>query len=179
MMQPRSKSRFLSHQIQIDYFKILGIQKSFKISQEDLKRLYKDHMKELHPDKHTLKSKEEQELTAKLASEVTRGYEVLTDDYERSLHLLELNGNKMEEDISGSILGHEFLMDIMEIREETESTDDKAKLENLLSENQVRIGDTCEDLADSFEKNDLDEAKRHAAKLQYWNRIRETIKEKL
>lgn len=136
-------------------------------------------MKILHPDKHTLKSLEKQESTAKLASEVTRGYEVLKDDYERSLHLLELNGNKMDEDISGDILGHDFLMNIMEIREQTDGTDDVTELKKLLAENQGRIDETCEELAIAFGNDDLDEAKRLAAKLQYWNRIRETILEKI
>jgi molecular chaperone HscB len=171
--------RFFSQQSHTDYFQIMGLQQSFKISQQDLKHLYKEHMKILHPDKHTLKSLEKQESTAKLASEVTRGYEVLKDDYERSLHLLELNGNKMDEDISGDILGNDFLMNIMELREQTDGTDDVTELKKLLAENQGRIDETCEELAVAFGNDDLDEAKRLAAKLQYWNRIRETILEKI
>ncbi len=162
-----------------DYFQIMGLHQSFHVSHDELKQLYRNHMKLLHPDKHTLKSIPEQESTAKLASEITRGYEVLKDDYERSLHLLELNGNPMEDDVSGTILGSEFLMDIMEIREGIDGTEDEGMLRDFMGDNQGRIDETCEELGVAFGKKDLDEAKRLAAKLQYWNRIRETILEKM
>ena len=162
-----------------DYFQIMGIHQSFDISQQELKQIYREHMKILHPDKHTLKSREEQESTAKLAGEVTSGYEVLKDSYERALHILELNGNKMNDDISGNILGHEFLMDVMDLREHIDGTKDPDELKRLMVENQGRIEETCDELALAFSNNDLDEAKRMAAKLQYWNRIRETVNEKL
>ena len=135
-------------------------------------------MKKLHPDKHTLKSLEERELIAEQASQITRGYDVLRDDYERALHLLELGGNKMEDDISGNILGHAFLMDVMEIRESVEDTSDADILMGLLDENKRRIEETCNELAVAFKDDNLDEAVRLAAKLQYWNRIQESILEK-
>jgi len=143
-------------------------------------------MKVLHPDKHTLKPREEQESVARSTSNVTRGYEVLKNDYQRALHLLELKGNAMEDDVSGSILGHDFLMEIMEIRETIDSinmtdntNDDLEELQKLLAENKERIAATCHELAIAFGKDDLDEAKRLAAKLQYWNRIEETITAKI
>ena len=57
-------------------------------------------MKQLHPDRHTLKDTSEQEHVAALATNVTNGFSVLKDDHERALHLLELNGAPMEDTVS-------------------------------------------------------------------------------
>lgn len=65
-----------------------------------LKKLYKEKMKQLHPDKHTLKPLQEQEEAGKHASDMTRAYETIKNDYDRALHLLKLEGYPMEENFS-------------------------------------------------------------------------------
>jgi DnaJ-domain-containing protein 1 len=60
-------------------------------------------MKQLHPDKHTLKPVKEKEEAAKDASNMTRAYETIKDDYDRALHLLKLEGYPMGENFSVSI----------------------------------------------------------------------------
>ena len=169
-------------------------------------------MKLLHPDKHTLKPNQERQRVAKLSSNVTRGYQILCNDYQRALHLLQLEQQQQRfgakaiiqdnEDLllSGNILETDFLMHIMELREEVDQTTSNEHLERLLQENQQRIAKTCHDLEIVFDKllqqhdSDhgeeegdhehqygpyLEEAKRQIAMLQYWNRIQESINEKM
>jgi len=75
-------------------------QRSYEISQDMLKKLYKEKMKQLHPDKHTLKPLQEQEEAGKHASDMTRAYETIKNDYDRALHLLKLEGYPMDENLS-------------------------------------------------------------------------------
>mmetsp|Transcript_2256 Transcript_2256/g.2552 ORF Transcript_2256/g.2552 Transcript_2256/m.2552 type:complete len:210 (+) Transcript_2256:100-729(+) len=163
----------------IDYFKIMGIEQTFGISIDTLKTEYKKLMNKHHPDRHTLKPLSEQETAAEEASLVTRGYEVLKDDYERALHLLELSGVPMEDNVSGDIVGQEVLMNVMELREEVDDAKSDDKLKHLLDMNKERIRETCDNLGLAFEKGDLKNAKRFTAMLQYWNRIEEMIIEKI
>lgn len=152
--------------------------RSYDIEQNDLKATYKKLMNEFHPDRHTLKSQAEQEEAAQQASKISRSYEVLSDNHERALHLLDLGGMPMEDDISGDILGHAFLMEVMELREEIDDAVDEKQLQMLQKNNRERIDDTCQKLSLAFQQNDLGEAKRLTAMLQYWKRIDELINEK-
>lgn len=166
-------------------------------------------MKILHPDKHTLQSIEKQQEVADLSSEVIRGYEILKDDYERALHLLELHGEALEQegttasmkilqendddddddDEKKGAVDTDVLFQVMEIREQIDAVDLKGgddadgkkrrELNRLLQENQGRIEETVELLKGAFGRNDWVHAKRLVATLQYWNRIKETIVEKL
>lgn len=162
-----------------DYFQVLGIKKSYSLSLEELKSSYKKLMVEIHPDRHSLKPIEERQSIADLASNVTRGYAVLKDNHARALHLLKLEGSPMEDTISGSIVGQEILMMVMELREDVDLATKNEDLKSIRDDNTKRIREVCHEIGIAFEHNDLDEAKRLTAVLQYWNKIEEEILEKL
>lgn len=165
-----------------NYFQVLNQPQSYEISQSSLKQVYQSQMKLLHPDKHSLSSPEDQQQATEQSSQVTNAYQILKNNYNRALHLLELNGHGLlEEDgmsIDGDIVGMDVLMLVMEVRELVEEQKkDKTKLQALMQENEKRIEDTTENLKEAFEREDMVEAKRLVATLQYWNRIHETITE--
>ena len=54
-------------------------------------------MSNLHPDRHTLKSIDEQDHYRHQASQVTRAYSILRTPHERALHLIQLTGKTIEE----------------------------------------------------------------------------------
>lgn len=174
----------------INYFNLLGQPETFTISHSELKQSYQSQMKLLHPDKHTLKSEPERQEVAEKSTNVVRAYEVLKDNYQRALHLLELNGESLEEEgvsVSGNIVGMDILMLVMEVREKVDailekyerSDEEKQKLQLLLDENSQRTDETITALMDAFESKDLAQAKRLVATLQYWNKINETIIDKI
>jgi|AntRauTorckE5430_2_1112549.scaffolds.fasta_scaffold01055_2 molecular chaperone HscB len=140
-------------------------------------------MKLLHPDKHALSSSEVQQETASRSTQITHGYQILKNDYQRALHLLELNGHGLEEEdgmsISGDIVGMDVLMLVMEVRELVDNEEDVKELEGMMKDNDERVEDTTRMLEEAFERDDMGEAKRLVATLQYWNRIHDTILEKL
>jgi molecular chaperone HscB len=161
-----------------NFFDVLGLPSSFSVNEEELRSVYRQLMKEYHPDKHSNKSPEDQNALEARASAVTRAYDTLKSPHSRSVHLLEVLGRPLEEAVSGELVGNEFLMDVMELREDVDRTA-PGSLEPLLQENLVRVDETIQELVAAFAEESLDHALELTARLQYWNRIHETIREKM
>lgn len=85
----------------------------------------------------------------------------------------------MTEDLSQQVVGMEFLMLVMEIREAVDAATGDDELQPLLDENYERMAETSRELERGLETGDLDYALQQTARLQYWNRVSETIREKM
>jgi molecular chaperone HscB len=164
-----------------DYFNILGVERTFVQSPDELKTKYKSLMTKFHPDRHTTSSDEIKIQQALLATNVTRAYSVIEDPLTRALHLLELHGHTIggESDQSSVAMSNAFLMEIMEAREEVEHASTDAQLKPLLNACQLRQSQLCLELEKSFNDHSVDDAKLQTAQLQYWRRIEETILDKI
>ena len=158
-------------------------QREFSLDASKLKSTYKRLMAQYHPDRHhSLSDPDELEKFHNISSSITRAYGVLADPHSRAEHLLELQGEPITENCGSLVASDDgmLLMQVMEIREEIDEADDDADiLRQLLVQNEERMGDTCTELADAFEVDNLDEARRLTARLQYWKRIEEKIVDKL
>jgi len=69
-------------------------------------------------------------------------------------------------------------MEIMEAREEVADASTDEELRILLKLCQIKQSNIRSDIAMAFKEERIDDAKYQVAKLQYWNRIEETITEK-
>ena len=78
-----------------------------------------------------------------------------------------------------SIIDNILLLEIMEVREKIENASSDEELRPFLQSCQVKQKELCEQLAASFREDRIDDAKVLTAKLQYWNRIEETIMDKI
>lgn len=78
-----------------------------------------------------------------------------------------------------SIVDNNLLMEIMEAREEVDNASTDEELRPLLQSCQKQQTELCNEIAKSFQEKRIDEAKYKVAKLQYLNRIEETIMEKI
>lgn len=67
----------------------------------------------------------------------------------------------------------------MEIREEIEHASSDEELRPILKACQKSQSGLCDELAIAFREERIDDAKSLTAKLQYWNRIEETIIDKM
>ena len=169
----------------LDAFEVLNMERKFDLSEDELKKSYRSLMANLHPDKHYEKSPSEQEALREKASEVTQSYQILKAFPTRATHMLQLFGkvedmdeSSMKDLLDGS-QGNLLLMEVMEIREEIDETDSEEGLKSLLEENTKKIEDVCNQLAGAFSTEDLDLALELTVKLQYYNRIDETIRAKM
>ena len=115
------------------------------------------------------------------ASDITDAYAVLRAPHQRAVHLLELLGTPLDEDTSGDVLGMEFLMEVMEVREELE--DAGAELPRLLAiraANQEQMDELHAQLRGAFDDSrDLTVAHALTARLQYLQRIEDEVVSKL
>ena len=148
-------------------------------------------MTELHPDK--LNNADTTNNTTNLdknidASDVTHAYEIVSHPLTRASHMLESYGMQITESDTGNddFIGMDFLLEVMEIRQNIEDVvvnESKERMDEKLrpiwTENQQAIQTTIAHMEEAFEKNDLEEAKKLTAQLQYWFRVEETIVEKM
>ena len=131
-----------------------------------------------HPDRHGHCSPEEQQRLADHASEITDAYAILRAPHRRAVHLLELHGVPLAEGTSGDILGPEFLMHVLEVREELEEAREQPpQLQALSAANEEAMSELHADLQAAFDvANDLDAARALTARLQYLQRIEDEIR---
>jgi molecular chaperone HscB len=115
-----------------------------------------------------------------LSSSITRAYDVLSGPHSRAEHLLELNGATITENCT-ALVDATLLMEVMEIREEIDNASDDAEiLRTLLAQNEERIERVVMLLREAFDRrDDMEEARRLTAQLQYWKRIEEKVVDKL
>ena len=92
--------------------------------------------------------------------------------------MLELNGSPLTEENEGTaLLGPDFLMYIMEVREELDESPQPSRVAEILAEVASREGGVCDELAAAFGANDTKSARALTGQLQYLHRVREEIKE--
>lgn len=178
-----------------DAFRLFHLPYSFQIDQDALRSTYHEFMRNLHPDKqqqqqqqlHTQSNNgdasnwDDDETLGDAAAIITNAYDTLKRPHVRATHLLDLLGHSMTKEGSEEQMpvGMAFLTEIMQIRQAVDSVDTDAQLKPLLDQNALRIKETCKQLAAAFEASDMPLAMQLTAHLQYWNRIDETLRDKM
>ena len=72
-----NRGKIVKPRSSLDNFSIFGIERSFALDPARLAKTYKALQRQLHPDLFSLKSKEEQDLSAEWSSLVNDGYKVV------------------------------------------------------------------------------------------------------
>uniref|UniRef100_H2ZBV2 J domain-containing protein n=1 Tax=Ciona savignyi TaxID=51511 RepID=H2ZBV2_CIOSA len=75
-----------------NYFTLFDLQTDFIISLPDLQQKFKELQKLLHPDKFSLKSATEQEVSQSVSSKLNKAYFCLAKPLSRGLYMLKLQG---------------------------------------------------------------------------------------
>jgi Fe-S protein assembly co-chaperone HscB len=167
-----------------DAFQIFSLPYKFQIDEDALRATYRSIMKDLHPDMQhqnrgdSLQNQREDAVEAIQAMDpsiVTDAYYKLRRPHIRAMHLLELLGYPLQE--VANELHEEFLLEIMELRHDIEAAATDA--EPLFDANLQRIAETCRMLHSALEAQNVDAAWKLTGELQYWNRIDETLREKM
>lgn len=161
-----------------NYFRILNLDEKFDIDTKELQNKYRKMQSHLHPDKFTNKSDEEKSISANFSSLVNKAYNSLQIPLKRAEHLLELKGDTTGEQ---TIDDPEFLMEMMELNEELETTTDIEKLKELNIKNKNQLEIIARSIDECFRKNDLKQAKFFVVKMKYYsslgNRINSLLRE--
>lgn len=99
----------------------------------------------------------------------------------RATHLLELHGAPLNEETGADVLGPEFLMHVMDVREELEEAGAEVqRLQELRDANQEAMDELHGQLGTVFDDApDLPAARGLTARLQYLQRIEDEAKSRL
>ncbi|XP_022095837.1 iron-sulfur cluster co-chaperone protein HscB, mitochondrial-like [Acanthaster planci] len=160
-----------------NFFQIMLCDQTFDIDTEQLTQTFRNLQRQLHPDKFSIMSKEEQDYSAMQSSEVNKAYSTLLKPLSRGLYLLELNGLTIEEGDAGIEPG--FLMEVMETNEELAETDDDATVRRIGEENTVKLGAFLKDLSQAFSEGNYPQAREILMRLKYFSNIDDKVKDKL
>jgi molecular chaperone HscB len=152
-------------------FRVFDLPLRFALDETALRNHYRQLMAQHHPDRSR--------VTDDMASLITRSYDTLRYKHRRAMHLMELLGQAVDESSSGDLVGPGFLLEMMEAREEVERVVGDDQLRPLLDDNRRRMEDMAVKLDQAVQQNDLETATRLTARLQYLNRLEETIREKM
>ena len=173
----------------VNQFELLGLPTIFHIDEQQLKTNYLKLMVESHPDKLASQQRGRSSSPASagggsgehdnLASMVTKAFDTLQKPHTRAQHLLELVGRPLEEAATANLVGLEFLGEILEWRESIQAESDQRNLHEWRDRCRDRNEETCRALADALDAHDWDAALERTAQLQYWNRVDETLRDKM
>ncbi|XP_060125440.1 iron-sulfur cluster co-chaperone protein HscB isoform X2 [Zootoca vivipara] len=119
----------------------------------------------------------EQNFSKQHSSLANKAYRTLLSPLSRGLYLLELNGVELEKGTDPEA-DPEFLSEIMEINEKLSDANNDAKIEEMENFIAAKQEELIKDVSRAFEHDDLQEAKKHLAKMKYFANLEEKLKEK-
>jgi molecular chaperone HscB len=95
---------------------LLRIDRHHQIDANELAKNFRDVQNQIHPDKFSGKSKEEQKLSAEWSSLINKAYTIIQNPLKRGMYLLKSEGMTIPEE--NTITDTEFLMEMLERNEE-------------------------------------------------------------
>ncbi|CAH2010596.1 unnamed protein product [Acanthoscelides obtectus] len=161
-------------------FKVLSMEEDFKMDEGALKNKFRKMQSLIHPDKFSNRSSAEQSISEEYSSLINKAYNILQTPLKRAEHLLELKGQKLDE--NDKIDDPEFLMEMMSLNEEVEEAgDNKQLLKNLFEKNKCVIDQLEKEIEDNFRSNSIEKTKKNVIKLKYFisihNKINKILRE--
>lgn len=147
-----------------DYFRVLGVPRSFAVDLEDLERRYKETTKILHPDRFARADSQARRASLERSVQLNEAWRTLRDPVRRAEYLLSLHGVDMGERMGGSPqepsrgqatlpVPQVLLMEVMELREalaEAQVSKDLPEVEALIGKVRGRLESVMADVALGF-----------------------------
>ncbi|KAI9501240.1 molecular chaperone [Coemansia spiralis] len=157
------------------YFDVLlDGQPSFDIDTSTLRRNFLKIQQLVHPDNFTQAPKDINRKHARVQSAwVNHAYTTLKDQLLRAHYLLELYNEGIGED--DQITDPEFLMEIMELRDEIEMAETDQQTAEIKVQNDAKIAEIVKRLSAAFGSKDYALAKQLTHHLQYLHRATQAI----
>ncbi|MCJ1485803.1 hypothetical protein MMC06_005978 [Schaereria dolodes] len=141
----------------------------------DVRQLRKEFLQlqaQAHPDRHQGVNKAKAEGAS---SRINEAYKTLQSPLLRAQYLLSLRGVDVAEDETAKVEDPELLMEVLEMRENIEATEDESEVELMKEANDAKIAESVRILDVAFKANDIDGAKEEVVRLRYWMNIKESL----
>ncbi|KAB8237987.1 HSCB C-terminal oligomerization domain-containing protein [Aspergillus alliaceus] len=154
----------------------------FDISVGDLRREFLQLQNTIHPDKYPPGPAKQQ--AEALSARINEAYRTLLDPLARAQYLLhELHDIDVtaEDGAAHHALDPETLMEVMEVQETIEEVGAEPGAETTITElkkqNEARVVDCVENLANAFNTGDVESARKECVRLRFWYNIAQGLKE--
>ena len=158
-----------------DHFKVFALERRFDMDEGRLEKSFLELSRALHPDRHRDLKEKSRALAATAA--MNQAYVVLKDRTKRAEYLLKLLGGSSAE--KDKRTPPEFLAEILEKREEVESTQDTARWRALLAELEGREKDAWTRIEGQFRAGDTSQIRLELNSLRYVTNLAEELRTKL
>ena len=110
-----------------NFFTLFSMPQNFTIDLSDLEKKYIMFQNQFHPDKAGIAEIEK-------SIEINEGYKILSDDFLRACHLLQLQEIDILNDEKAVKVNQETLLEILELQEKISEISDKSKIDALQKE---------------------------------------------
>ncbi|MEZ0227367.1 MAG: Fe-S protein assembly co-chaperone HscB [Planctomycetota bacterium] len=158
-----------------DHFKVFGLERRFELDEPRLEKSFLELSRALHPDRHRDLKEKTRALAATAA--MNQAYGVLKDRTKRAEYLLKLLGGAPADKDKRTPPG--FLTEVLEMREEVESTSERARLEPLLADLEGRERGAWSRIEQLFRAGDTSEIRLALNSLKYVTNLAEELRKKL
>ncbi|NXD12607.1 HSC20 protein, partial [Nothocercus nigrocapillus] len=160
-----------------DLFRLMACDRSFRVDKQQLRRRFRSLQRALHPDRFGRRPPMERLYSEQHSALVNKAYQTLLHPLSRGLYLLELNGIQLAQE-TDSDADSEFLMEIMEINEKLAEPNNEGNLEEIETLIKAKQEQLTKEVTATFERDDLQEAKKLLAKMKYFANLEDKLKNK-
>jgi molecular chaperone HscB len=157
-----------------NYFELLSIEKRYDIDLGFLNKQYLAMQVQYHPDITSGKSHD-----ISIASDLSRAYSILKDDFKRAEYMLLLAGVSLDDSQAYIVLSDLELEHIWNDREILEYTEDKSDLEKMMQNKLAEKNTLITKLTEAFVNEDFKAALYQTVLLKYINNFLENIERKI
>mmetsp|Transcript_30552 Transcript_30552/g.93390 ORF Transcript_30552/g.93390 Transcript_30552/m.93390 type:complete len:274 (-) Transcript_30552:39-860(-) len=156
-------------------FEVLGVPVDVGVDLRALEANMRALQRRLHPDKFAQASAEERLRAEEASSRVNTSYAVVKDPLLRANRAISLKLGRDVLNEEALDVDMELLMEVMEVREAVEETEDLEALHRVKAENNAKMRATHSRVIDHYRRGDYDAAAKELIRLQYYSKIRTEI----
>lgn len=161
-----------------NFFELFGLSVTYDVNLNQVQQQYMALQKKVHPDNFVNGSNQEKRISMQQTSWINEAQTTLKDPVLRAIYLLKLNGVDFSLE-NETTMDAAFLMQQLEMRERLENIksepDPLDQLDNIAKEVKVKTKTMMASFAQSFENEQLDEAREWIRKLQFMQKAKNEI----
>jgi Fe-S protein assembly co-chaperone HscB len=152
-----------------NHFKSFSLPQIFSINLGELEKKYLEFQKEFHPDKSS-----SEDISKSI--EINEAYKVLSDDFLRASHLLELQNIDILNNERATKVDSATLLHVLELQEEISEITEKSEIEALRKEINGEFKDLISKAVELLEASKIADAAQNLIKAKYLKKSLEDLK---
>jgi molecular chaperone HscB len=152
-----------------NYFEIFSLPQIFLLDLTELEKKYLSFQKQFHPD-----SSSASDISKSI--EINEGYKILSDDFLRAAHLLELKNIDILHDEKAIKVDQTTLIEVLELQEKISEISDKNEIEDLRKKLNLELKALISFSMKRLESNEINASAQLLIKAKYFKKSLEDLK---